>query len=80
MRSSNKWNILAGHWTINLGKQNGRLLHWAKVQMCEYEKQTLEAFVAASRLSAKFDCPVDRQNVLLLASAHACETVFFYVY
>ena len=45
--------------------------------MCEYEKQTLEAFVAASRLSAKFDCPVDRQNVLLLASAHACETVCF---
>ena len=45
--------------------------------MCEYEKQILEAFVAASRLSAKFDCPVDRQNVLLLASAHACETFFF---
>ena len=34
----------------------------AKVQLCEYENQTLEAFVAASRLSAKFDCPVAHQN------------------
>ena len=30
----------------------------AKVQLCEYENQTLEAFVAASRLYTKFDCPV----------------------
>ena len=34
----------------------------ATVQLCEYENQTLEAFVAASRLSAKFDCPVARHN------------------
>ena len=30
MRSSNKWKIPAGHWTIKLGRQNGRLLHWPK--------------------------------------------------
>ena len=46
----------------------------AKVQLCEYENQTLEAFVAASRLYAKFDCPVARQNCPLLATAHDCET------
>ena len=34
--------------------------------MCEYENQTLEAFVADSRLFAKFDCPVARQNFSLL--------------
>ena len=34
--------------------------------LCEYENQTLEAFVAASRLYAKFDCPVARQNFLPL--------------
>ena len=27
-----------------------------------YENQTLEAFVAASRLFAKYDCPVANQN------------------
>ena len=43
----------------------------AKVQLCEYENQTLEAFVAARRLYVKFDCPVARQNVLLLATAGA---------
>ena len=47
------------------------------VQLCEYENQTLEAFVAASRLSAKFDCPVDRQNISLLATAHDCDTGLF---
>ena len=46
----------------------------AKVQLCEYENQTLEAFVAASCLYAKFDCPVARQNLSLLATAHDCET------
>ena len=44
-----------------------------KVQLCEYENQTLEAFVAASRLSAKFDCPVTRQKFSLLATAYDCE-------
>ena len=28
----------------------------AKVQLCEYRSQTLEGFVAASHLYAKFDC------------------------
>ena len=52
-------------------------------QLCEYENQTLEAFVAASRLSAKFDCPVARQKFSLLATAHDCETgkqgVFYWI-
>ena len=46
----------------------------AKVQSCEYENQTLEAFVAASRLYAKFDRPVPSQNISLLATAHDRET------
>ena len=47
----------------------------AKVQLCEYENQTLEAFVAASPLYiTKFDCPVVHQKVALLATAHDCET------
>ena len=44
----------------------------AKMQLCEYENQTLEAFVAATCLSAKFDCPVVRQNFSMLATV--CET------
>ena len=44
------------------------------MQLCEYENQTLEAFIAASRLSAKFDCPVARHNFSLLATAHDWET------
>ena len=46
----------------------------AKVQMCEYENQTLETFVAASRLYARFDCTVAHQNFPLLSTAHVCET------
>ena len=46
----------------------------AKVQLCEYEDQTLEAFVTASRSSAKFDYPVARHNVSLLDTGHGCET------
>ena len=46
----------------------------AKAHLCEHENQTWEAFVVASRLYSKFDCPVARQNVLLLATAHDCET------
>ena len=42
----------------------------AKVQLCEYENQTLEAFVEGSRLYAKFDCPEARQNCSLLTTAH----------
>ena len=33
----------------------------AKVQLCEYQNQTMEAFVAVSRSYAtRFDCPVAR--------------------
>ena len=42
----------------------------AKVQLREYENQTLKAFVAASRSYAKFDCLVACQNISLLATAH----------
>ena len=45
-----------------------------KVQVCEYENQTLEVFVAVSRLSAEFDCPVAHQNISFIATAHCCET------
>ena len=50
-----------------------------KAQLCEYENQTLEAFVAVSHLSAKFDCPVARQNFSLLATAHDCETGLYMI-
>ena len=46
-------------------------------ELCEYENQTLEAFVAARSLYAKFDCPVAPQNVSLLATAHDCGTILF---
>ena len=46
----------------------------AKVQLCEYENKTLEAFAAARCLYAKFDCSVARQKFSLLATAHDCET------
>ena len=38
------------------------------------QKQTLEAFVMASHLYAKFDCPLARQNFSPLATAQDCET------
>ena len=46
----------------------------AKVQLYEYENQTFEGFVAASRMFGKSDCPVARRNLLVLATAHDCET------
>ena len=46
----------------------------AKVQLCEYENQTLEAFVAASSLYAKYDCTVVCQNLPFLATAHDYQT------
>ena len=65
----------------SVGPQDNQTWHieWKTVlldrlQLCEYENQTLEAFVAASRLYAKFDCPVARQNFSFLASAHDRET------
>ena len=38
-RTAAKSGILVGHWTIKLGRQ-----------LCEYENQTLEAYVVASSL------------------------------
>ena len=35
----------------------------AKVQLCEYKKQILEAFATARHLYAKSDCPVALQNI-----------------
>ena len=52
----------------------------AKAQLCEYENQTLEAFVAAIWLYAKFDCPVACQNCSLLDILHMiliCESFNF---
>ena len=46
----------------------------AKVKLCEYENQPLEAFAAVSRLYTKLDCLVTRQNTSLLATAHDYET------
>ena len=43
-------------------------------QLCEYENQTLEDFVAASRSYLKYDCAVAHQNFSLLVTAHDCET------
>ena len=60
---------MEGHWTIELGRQNGRLLHWPKCSCVRTKTKLLEASVA----SAKFDCPVACQNSSLLATAHACQ-------
>ena len=46
----------------------------AKLLLREDENQTLKAIIAASRLYAKFDCPVARHNFSHLATAHDCET------
>ena len=45
------------------------------MQLCEYGNQTLEAFVVASRLYAKFDCPVARQKFSLLVTANVAYRV-----
>ena len=66
------WSILAGHWTVKLGGQNGRLLHWTH-NSYECENQILEAFLMASHLYAKFDCPEAHQNCSMLATVHDCE-------
>ena len=63
---------MAVHRTIKLGRQNAASL--AIAQLCEDENQTLEAFVAVSRLYAKFDCPVAHQNISFLATAHDWKT------
>ena len=45
-----------------------------KLQLCEYENQTLEVFVAASCLYVKYDYAVACQNVSLFATAHDYKT------
>ena len=45
----------------------------AKVQLCEYENQTLEAF-AVSFLYAKFDCLEAHQKCSLVVTVYNCET------
>ena len=61
---------------IKFGRQ-WKIFPLAKVQLCEYENQTLEAFAMASHLYAKFDCPVACQNLSPLATAHDYETGLF---
>ena len=62
MLSSWKRTFLAGHLDNQTWQTEWKTALLAKVQLCEYQNQTLEAFVAANRLSAKFDCPVVHQN------------------
>ena len=57
----------------------GKTAPLAKEQLCEYENQTLEGFVATSRLHAKFDCAVACQKFSLLATARDCETGILHV-
>ena len=45
-----------------------------KVQLYEYKNQTLEGFVAVSRLYAKFDCSVANQNFFTFSYFYDCET------
>ena len=70
MRSSNKWKILAGHWTIKPGRQNGRLLHWPK-RSCT--KTKLWKLLLKPAFVPQAECAVARQNFSLLATAHDCE-------
>ena len=61
-----------GNQTLQTERNTGPL---AKVQLCEYENQTLETTVVASRLNAKFDCLVAGQNCSQNCSAtvHDCD-------
>ena len=62
MRSSEKRTILAGHWTIKLGRQNGKLLHWPKCSSVS-TKTTLWKLLlgpCASNLSANFHWAVTK--------------------
>ena len=59
-----KWKILVGHWTIQLGIQ------WLVFILTQLH------FVQWSSLPilfAKFECPVGCQNVSLLATVNDCE-------
>ena len=66
-----------GHWTIKLGIQNERLLHWPECSCASTKTKLWKSFVATSQLYAKFDCPVAYQNFSLLATAHDCEIGLF---
>ena len=68
-----KMKNLVGHWTIEHGRQNGRLLHWPQ-NSCVSMKTTLWKLLVS--VSAKFDCPVSHQECPLLPTAHDCETGF----
>ena len=74
MRSSYKWEILAGHSTVDLTYE--RLAGQQKLPMfgiCTHTT-TVSPVKQSSILSAKFDCPEARQNCLFFATAHDCET------
>ena len=76
MRSSEKWTILAGLWTIKLGRQNGRLLHWRNCSCVSTNTKHWKLLLASQPFVRQVDCAVARQNFSLIATAHDCETVF----
>ena len=74
MRSSYKWKILAGHWTIKLGRQTAGCNKSFQSLVFVLTQLHFGQWTRLLFLTAKFDCPVTRQNVSLLATAHDCET------
>ena len=79
MRSGYKWQILAGHWTITGSAYSSRLLAAPKTsRLFGFRTHTtaLGPMEQTFILSAKFDCPVARKNVSLLATAHDCELAY----
>ena len=75
MCSGQKWKISRATGQTNLTDRMEDCTI-GQVQLCEHESQTLEAFVAASHLSAKFDCPVAHHNFSFLATVHDYEISF----
>ena len=73
MRNSWKWNILAGHWTIKMADHNESFQKNLSFFFF-FHTAALSRMDLSSILSAKFDCPVARQNISLLATTHDCET------
>ena len=57
--------ILAGHWTIKLGRQNGRLLHWPKCSCVSTKTKLWKLLLRPAICGSKFDCPVAGQNCSL---------------
>ena len=65
MRSSYKWKMLEGHWTIKLGTRTaGRNQKLPKFGF-HIHTTALWSMEQSSILFAKFDCPVARQNFSL---------------